>query len=88
MCSSERTQRAPAMLERARLPLQEGSLERHASSGTPHPTVEKLGTIKMKNFASGTCLATALSSIFGEIKIGLGAESVHYISLEKYETLF
>ena len=69
------------------LPLQEGSLERCASSGTPHPTMEKLGSIKMKNFVSGTCLATSLS-IFGEIKIGLGGESVHYINLEKYETLF
>lgn len=69
------------------LPLQEGPLERCTSSGTLHPsvleiTMEKLGSIKMKNFVSGTCLATAFSSIFGEIKIGLGGESVHYINLE------
>lgn len=75
------------------LPLQEKSLESCTSSRTLLPdvleiTMEKLGGIKMKNIVSGTCLTIALSSIFGEIKIGLGGESVHCMNLEKCETLF
>ena len=75
------------------LPLQEESLESCTSSKTLHPnileiTMEKQGGIKMQSIVSGTCLAIALSSIFGEIKIGLGGgESVHCMDLEKYETL-
>ena len=42
----------------------------------------------MKNVVYGVCLAIALSSIFEEIKIGLGSESVHYKNLDKGETLF
>lgn len=49
--------------------------------------MEKQGGIQMQSIVSGTRLAIARSSIFGEIKIGLGGESVHCMDLEKYETL-
>lgn len=44
--------------------------------------MEKQGGIQMQSIVSGTRLAIARSSIFGEIKIGLG-ESVHCMDLEK-----
>ena len=64
------------------IPLQEESLESCTSSKTLHPnileiTMEKQGGIKMQSIVSGTCLAIALSSIFGEIKIGLGGVNLY-----------